>query len=263
VGFGSAGPYAGRPAYDDVIQAASGLAALFELRDGEPALAPTIAADKVAGLHLVYAVLAALLHRERTRGEGRYVEVPMFEALASFLLTEHLGEATFAEDGKVGYRRVLSPNRRPYKTSDGWIAVLPYTPAHWRKALPAIGRADLAEAQWLGHQTSLSERMPELYGMLAQVLPTRTSAEWLATFTTLDIPCAPVNTLPDLMRDPHLRAVGFFEPTFTEPGPIKRTLAQPMRVSGLERSPDDPPPKLGAANAELMRELGLERAAES
>lgn len=257
VGFGSAGPYAGRPAYDDVIQAASGLAGLFELRDGVPALAPTIAADKVAGLHLVYAVLAALLHRERTGGEGRYVEVPMFETMASFLLTEHLAAATFEDDGKVGYRRVLSPNRKPYRTRDGWIAVLPYTPAHWKKALPAIGRSDLVNETWLSHQTTLSERMPELYGMLAKVLPQRSSADWLATFGELDIPCAPVNSLPDLMQDPHLQAVRFFEPRFSTPTPIKRALDQPVVVGGIEREQDVAPPRLGSANEALMQELGF------
>lgn len=256
VGFGSAGPYAGRPAYDDVIQAASGLAALFQMRDGTPALAPTIAADKVSGLHLVYAVLAALLNREREKGSGRYVEVPMFEALAAFLLNEHLDGATFAQDGKPGYRRVLSPNRKPYRTADGWIAVLPYTPAHWRKALPAIGRGDLVDEPWLADQTQVSHRMPELYAMLASALPAKSSQSWLATFTQLDIPCAPVNTIADLLQDPHLKAVGFFEADFAEPTPIIRKLPQAVVFDGAAKSPDHLPPKLGGAAAELLAELG-------
>jgi len=256
VGFGSAGPYAGRPAYDDVIQAASGLAGLFELRDGVPALAPTIAADKVAGLHLVYAVLAALLHRERHGGGARYVEVPMLEALASFLLAEHLDAATFSEDGNVGYRRVVSPNRKPYKTADGWIAVLPYTPAHWRKALPVIGHAALTSEAWLETQTGVAERMPELYAMLAKALPAHSSAYWLETFGKLDIPCARVSSVSDLLRDPHLTAVGFFTPRYAEPSPIKRALAQPVQVSDMKHGPDRLPPAVGQGSAELLAELG-------
>src|SRR5262249_51923780 len=117
VGFGRHGRYAGKPAYDDVIQAASGFAGLFQMRDGTPLYAPTIAADKVSGLHLAHAVLAALLYRQRTGKAPGYVEVPMFELMAAF--------TTFDAGGKVGYVRVLSPGRKPYRTKDGWVGVLP------------------------------------------------------------------------------------------------------------------------------------------
>ena len=147
VGFGRHGRYAGKPAYDDVIQAASGFAGLFQMRDGTPLYAPTIAADKVSGLHLAHAVLAALLYRERSGKTPGYVEVPMFELMAAFSLSEHLSHATFEEDGKVGYVRVLSRGRKPYKTKDGWIAVLPYTERGWTKVLTEIGRPEVAEAR--------------------------------------------------------------------------------------------------------------------
>src|SRR5262247_30134 len=123
VGFGRHGRYAGKPAYDDVIQAASGFAGLFELRDGTPLYAPTIAADKISGLHLAYAVLAALLYRERSGEVPGYIEVPMFELMAAFSLSEHLGAATFAPDGGVGYTRVLSPRRRPLRAIGGGFAI--------------------------------------------------------------------------------------------------------------------------------------------
>ncbi|HZT46890.1 MAG TPA: CoA transferase, partial [Hyphomicrobiaceae bacterium] len=143
VGFGRHGRYAGKPAYDDVIQAASGFAGLFQMRDGTPLYAPTIAADKVSGLHLAHAVLAALLYRERTGKAPGYVEVPMFELMAAFCLSEHLSHATFDDSGKVGYVRVLSPGRKPYRTKDGWVGVLPYTERNWTKILLEIGRPDV------------------------------------------------------------------------------------------------------------------------
>src|SRR5499426_3858433 len=148
VGFGRHGRYAGKPAYDDVIQAASGFAGLFQMRDGSPLYAPSIAADKVSGIHLAYALLAALLYRERSGKVPGYVEVPMFELMAGFSLSEHLGAATFAEDGNVGYARVLSRGRRPYRTKDGWIGVLPYTERNWTKVLHEIGRAEVCDAPW-------------------------------------------------------------------------------------------------------------------
>src|SRR5262249_45305562 len=154
--------YAGKPAYDDVIQAASGFAGLFQMRDGTPLYAPSIAADKVSGIHLAYAVMAALICRERTGEVPGYVEVPMFELMAAFSLSEHMGAATFANDGKVGYVRVLSPGRRPYKTKDGWVGVLPYSQRNWAKILAEIGRSDVAGLDWFMNATERSRRVDEL-----------------------------------------------------------------------------------------------------
>ena len=156
VGYGRHGRYAGKPAYDDVIQAASGFAGLFQMRDGEPLYTPSIAADKVSGLHLAYAVMAALLYRERTGKSPGYVEVPMYELMAAFSLCEHMAAATFEEDGKLGYVRVISPSRRPYKTSDGWVGVLPYSEANWRKILAEIDRLDVVETAWFRDATERS-----------------------------------------------------------------------------------------------------------
>ena len=135
----------------------------------------------------------------------------MFELMAAFSLSEHLGHATFEEDGKVGYVRVLSPGRRPYKTKDGWIGVLPYTERGWTKVLTEIGRPEVAELAWFKDATERSQRVDELYALLAEVLPARTTAEWLAIFERLDIPHSPVRTPQDLLTDPHLADVGFFD----------------------------------------------------
>jgi crotonobetainyl-CoA:carnitine CoA-transferase CaiB-like acyl-CoA transferase len=256
VGFGRHGRYAGKPAYDDVIQAASGFAGLFQMRDGTPLYTPSIAADKVSGLHLAYAVLAALLYRERSGEAPGYIEVPMFELMAAFSLCEHLGAATFEEKGKVGYVRVLSPGRRPYKTKDGWVGVLPYSAPNWRKVLAEIDRPEVAEEAWFNNATERSSRVDELYDMLAAAMTTRTTADWLATFERLDIPSQPVRLPDDLIADPHLADVGFFDARFADETPVMRTLRQAVNVEGVGDEPDRAPPLLGADTEAVLREAG-------
>jgi crotonobetainyl-CoA:carnitine CoA-transferase CaiB-like acyl-CoA transferase len=257
VGFGSNGPYAGRPAYDDVIQAMCGLAGLFEKRDGAPALAPSIVADKVVGLHVAYAVLAALLHRERHGGNGTTVEVPMFETMSAFSMNEHLDQASFAADGRLGYARALAPQRKPYRTADGWIAALPYTLGHWQRTLEAIGEAELAGVQWLRDPAERNRRAPQLYEVLERALAGRTTGEWLKLFEAIDVPCGRVNSPEALLEDEHLKAVGLFEPNFDGATPVVRTLNQSVRFDGADIQPDRPPPPLGSATQDLVRELGF------
>jgi crotonobetainyl-CoA:carnitine CoA-transferase CaiB-like acyl-CoA transferase len=256
VGFGRDGPYAGKPAYDDVIQAESGFAGLFAQRDGAPMYAPSIIADKVVGLHLVSAVLAALFHRERTGVPPDYVEVPMFETMVAFNLNEHLSGATFGDNTNTGYQRTMTPNRRPYKTADGWIGVLPYTPVHWAKVLAEIGLGHVPEEPWFKDPTERSRNFDRLYGYLAEALPRRTSADWIATFERLDVPSGPVRSVTDLLADPHLNAVGMFETNFSGSTHVQKTLRTATSFGGVEREKDLPPPRLGADTEAVLREAG-------
>jgi crotonobetainyl-CoA:carnitine CoA-transferase CaiB-like acyl-CoA transferase len=254
VGFGSGGPYAGRAAYDDVIQAVSGLAGLPLSLGRDPAYVPSIAADKVAALHVVYAILAALIRRMRT-GKGCSVEVPMFEALAAFLLNEHLDAASFEALGEPGYVRLLNPNRRPYQTKDGWLAVMPYSEAHWRRVLEEFGREDVAAEPWFASASGRNTRSETLYGVLLQSLPERTSDTWMKVFRELDIPHAPVNTLHDLLEDPHLEAVGFFTPNDGCEGRV-RSIPQPVRFADIKECPDRAAPAIGADTEQVLEDLG-------
>ena len=258
LGYGSDGPYSGKPAYDDIMQASAGLATLSAMRDGTPAYHPTVTADKVAALHTVYAVLAALLHRERTGGQGQLVEMPMLEAMVAFTLNEHLMGRSFTDDATFGYHRVMSKERKPFRTKDGHIAVLPYTTQQWQRTMKALGREDISAEPWLSNNTERSKRSPELYVILEAVLPSRTSKEWLAFFEQLDVPCGPVNTLEQLAEDPHLKAVGFFEPNFSSPTPVTRTLRQPVIYRGVSREPDAVPPAIGSDTKALLAELGFD-----
>ncbi|MEK9723700.1 MAG: CoA transferase [Rhodospirillaceae bacterium] len=254
-GFGSDGPYRDLPAYDDVIQAASGLASLAGGPDGRPQLIQSVAADKIAGLYLGNALLTALLARERT-GVAQDVELPMFESVAAFVLAEHLAGATFEpRDGAMGYPRVMSPNRRPHRTKDSFIVLLPYTTRHWQRFLRLASRDDLADAEWMTDARQRSSRVDSLYAVIDEVTPTRTTAEWMAALREIDVPATPVNDFEALLADPHLNAVGFFE-TYDHPSQGRlRGLRRPARFSAI------PPgggfaPELGRDTRAVLAELG-------
>ena len=257
VGFGAAGPYAGRPAYDDIIQSASGLAGLFGMRDGKPAITPNIIADKITGLTVVYAVLGALLNRERNGSAALYVEVPMYETMVAFLMNEHLAHATFEPDGAMGYHRVLARDRRPFQTKDGWIGVLPYSKENWARMLAIVNRTDII-GPWFESATERSKRMPELYSLIAEEFPRKSSAEWLTELEAADIPCSRVNTPKDLLEDPHLKAVGMFEANFGEATPAQRTLRFPITSRDVPKAPDRPAPRVGQHTEEILAELGYD-----
>lgn len=258
LGFGQGGRYRERPAYDDIIQAASGLAALCAGPDGVPAFVPTIIADKVTALHVVHGVLAALLARARGFAGAIALEVPMFEAMVGFLMNEHLAGATFESRGATGYPRILSAHRRPFRTADGWLAVLPYTGEQWHRFLEAIGRADVCGATWFRDDRTRQARTHELYAIAAEALPRASTEEWIAVLSARDIPCSRVNSLEDLLRDGHLADVGFFHVDPSYPQDIVRALRQPIRFSGIEPCWDRPPPALGADSRAVLQQCGLE-----
>lgn len=260
-GFGRDGRYRDRPAFDDIIQAASGLAGLAALQDGTPRFAPTIVADKVAALHAVYGILAALFARERG-AEGPFrVEVPMFETMVAFLLNEHLAGATFADDGAVGYPRLLSPDRRPFRTMDGWIAVLPYTEAQWRRFLALIGRGDVCAQPWFASGAERQAHVGELYAIVAASLPSRGTDAWLEALSAIDVPCSRVAMPEELLDDPHLGDIDFFAVPGDFPAGVRRALPQPVRFAGTGERPDMPPRAIGADSRAILRGCGYDDAA--
>lgn len=211
VGFGQAGPYAHRPAFDDIIQALSGLADVQGRNQEGPAYVNTIVADKVAGLTLAYAIPMALYEREKS-GLGQVIEVPMFETLVSFTLIEHMSGHTFDPPlGPMGYSRVLSPQRRPYQTKDGYIALLPYTDAQWHRFFALAERPELMNDPRYINAAVRAQHFDALYQDLAHIVTTRTTHEWLELLEHADIPHSRVNSLEDLFEDPHLKDTGFFQ----------------------------------------------------
>jgi crotonobetainyl-CoA:carnitine CoA-transferase CaiB-like acyl-CoA transferase len=259
IGFGQGGRYRDRPAFDDIIQAASGLAGLSTRFGHDPSFIPTNMADKVGALYTVYGVLAALIARSSGQIDAIRIEAPMFEAVTSFLLNEHLAGATFGQGGDgMGYQRLFARDRRPYRTSDGWIAVLPYTHAQWSRFFQDTGRADILAASWFADDVERNRRIEHLYAHLASALVERTTAAWIAVLTRLDIPCSPVREIEDLIEDPHLADVGFFQPDGDYPDGVTRALPQPVIFEGVARSPDRAAAALGADTREVLRDCGFE-----
>lgn len=255
-GFGEDGPYAGRPAYDDIIQGLCGLAALSELQTGEPAYIPTVIADKTCALFAVQAVLMALAGRATT-GQGCHVEVPMLECMVNFTLVEHAYGAMFRPPlGEPGYARLLTRWRKPYRTLDGYVCVVPYSTKHWESFFAEAGQPALMDDERFSTQSQRTRNIDALYAELARCLAQRTTAEWLQACTRLDIPAAPINRLHDLESDPHLAATGFFvEMDGAGVGRVVLPRA-PLRFEGTSPVPSLPP-RLGEHTVSVLQESGL------
>jgi crotonobetainyl-CoA:carnitine CoA-transferase CaiB-like acyl-CoA transferase len=260
-GFSQRGPYAARPAYDDLIQGMSGLPWL-SLKAGaqEPRYAPIILADRIVGLQVAFATLAALHHRDLT-GEGQRVDVPMYEGLLSIVLGEHLAGSMFEPAvGPPGYQRSLAHNRRPHRTLDGYICTLVYTDKHWRSFFEVIGQLRTFETDVrFSSQNERLKHIDEVYGYLAGVLATRTTAEWMAAFTKADIPAAMMHSLDDILGDEHLNAIGYFKTTHhPSEGSIRET-AIPTEWSASQPVSTRHAPRLGEHTLEVLREAGIDQ----
>jgi crotonobetainyl-CoA:carnitine CoA-transferase CaiB-like acyl-CoA transferase len=262
VGFGEKGPYAGRPALDDLIQ---GLAALPSLTanasGGEPRYLPVTIADRTVALQVVNAILAALFERERS-GEGQAIEVPMFETMVQYVLGDHLqGHAFRPPLGPMGYDRLLVKERRPYATRDGHICVVVYTDNHWQAFCHLIGKPDMWETdprlRDIGRRTT---HIDELYALVAEAMLMRTTAEWLRVLEAADIPAYPMHTLESLLEDPHLLAAGFFETVEHPTEGQLLNMAIPGSWSRAGPTIRRHAPSLGENSREVLEELDLDPA---
>jgi crotonobetainyl-CoA:carnitine CoA-transferase CaiB-like acyl-CoA transferase len=256
VGFGSGGPYADLQAYDDLIQAATGTASLASRVDGDPRprYVPSLIADKVAGLHGAYAVMAALIHKLRT-GEGQHVEVPMFEAFTHFMLKEHLFGAAFDPPvGGVGYPRQLDPHRQPFPTADGYISIVPYTDEAVLTLFGVLGRPDLMRQAQFSTPVLRAKGMSAIYRLMATLTPARTSADWLQRLHAARLPAMPVCELADVIDDPHLAATDFFRRREHPTEGAFLDMAPPVRF-GVGPFDSRPAPLLGEHSDEVRAEV--------
>jgi crotonobetainyl-CoA:carnitine CoA-transferase CaiB-like acyl-CoA transferase len=257
-GYGQDGPYAARPAYDDLIQGAALLPHLIaRAGDGTPRYVPAAIADRIVGLAAVGAINGALFHRQRT-GQGQRVDVPMFETMVGLTLGDHLGGLTFEPPlGGGGYQRLLSPERRPYRTRDGYICALVYNDKQWKSFYAATGRADAFAADpRLSSIKTRTEHIDALYAEVAAEFLSRTTAEWMALLEKADIPFVPVHDFETIMEDPHLKAVNFM-PVVEHPSEGAIRKIQPAGTwSATQPEPHRPAPRLGEHTVELLREAG-------
>jgi crotonobetainyl-CoA:carnitine CoA-transferase CaiB-like acyl-CoA transferase len=259
-GFGQDGPYAAKPAYDDLIQGATGLPALMaETGDGTPRYVPNALVDRIVGLTAVGAICASLVDRERT-GRGQRVDIPMFETMAGFVMGDHMGGLTYEPPlDKGGYARHLSRDRRPYKTSDGYLSVIVYNDKQWESFFKATGRDDLRSDPRFATFAGRAVNIDYVYGELARIFETRSTAEWIALLNKADVPVMPMHDLKGILNDEHLVATGFF-PVVQHPteGPI-RSMKVSASFSETAAEPTRLAPRLNEHGAEILQEIGFSR----
>jgi crotonobetainyl-CoA:carnitine CoA-transferase CaiB-like acyl-CoA transferase len=257
-GFGQSGPYAAKPAYDDLIQGATALPTLNALTgDGTPRYVPNALVDRIVGLNAVGAICAALVARERS-GKGQRVDVPMFETMTGFVMGDHLGGLTYQPPlDRGGYARHLSPDRRPYKTADSYICAMVYNDKQWRSFLKAVDRDDLlADPRYVSF-AARAVNIDVVYAELARIFTSRTTAEWTVLLDEADVPSLPMHDLESILTDPHLDAVGMFAVVeHPSEGPI-RNMKVAAQFSETPVEPQRLAPRLGEHSHELLIEAGL------
>ena len=253
-GFGQDGPWAARPAFDEVIQASSGFASAMG-SDDEPAFVPSLVADKICGLTLVGAVSAALVHRERT-GKGQMVEVPMLETITAFNSIEMLGGHAFDPPiGPAGYKRMKE--RRPVRTRDGWLTMLPYSGENWCIFFEAVGHPECIERFAVRDSVARAQNIDQIYNKMAEIAITRTTAEWEELLLRIDVPHAAFAKITEIAEQPHLKAVGMIA-TLDHPSEGKIRQARPSaRFSDTPAEIHRMPPRLGEHSRAILREAGF------
>ncbi|MFO1356818.1 MAG: CoA transferase [Gammaproteobacteria bacterium] len=256
-GYGQKGPYGIRGALDDSIQAISGIAMLNEMVLGEPRYLPTIVADKTTAMAVVQAVTAALFSRERT-GKGQEIEVPMFETMVYYVMAEHLWGMSFEPPiGTAGYTRLMSHHRKPYKTLDGYIAILPYLDNHWETFCKVVGHPELISDPRFVTLARRVANIDDTYSETAKIMATRTTGEWLELFGKTSVPTNAVNTLEGLVSDPHLKAVDFWQEVDHPTEGRLRMTRFPYTFSETPADVRRLQPRLGEHSTEVLREAGL------
>jgi len=256
VGFSSKGPYAGLPAFDDTIQAISGMAAYQETYSDQPSYTSGATADKVTGLMLGMSILSALFNREKN-GEGTELEVPMMETMVDFTLVEHLyGYNFLPPKAPPVYPRQSSPNRKPYKTLDGYIAVLPYSDDQWLRFFSIIKKENILKDPKFCSLESRNQNIDELYKILSEELRKRNTSYWIKNLREQDIPATKVNFPKDLFEDEHLERINFFK---VQDHPTEGKLLYPsfpVEFNKDETAESLHAPSLGENTKEILTDLG-------
>ena len=257
-GFGDDGAYAGRAAYDDIIQAASGLAQLQTVIAGQPRFMPTILADKLTGLQAAYAIAMALIQRGKT-GVGQKIEVPMFETMVAFNMVEHQwGNAFEPPIAPMGYEPVSTASRRPYRTLDGFLVLLPYNDSDWHKFFELAGAPEFMKDERFATFQARQKHFRVVWDEVERQIACKTNEQWLALLTPQDIPFSVVNSLDDLVNDPHLNSVNFWEIHQHPSEGAVRIPRVPVQMSGARTDITRLQPRLGEHSAEILRECGFD-----
>ena len=254
-GFGEKGPYVEKRVYDPVIQALSGLAAIqADYKTQRPQMMRLIIPDKVSALTAAQAITAALLARERT-GEGQHVRLAMLDAVVSFLWPEGMGDYTFTAMKPLAQR-----NRSRdliFETADGYLTCGANSNAEWRGLATALGHPEWIEDPRFATAAARIRNVTERLDLTAEIIASKTSAEWLAKLEANDVPCAPVRTRGEVIGDPQVAANELLvESNHPHAGPMR----QPRPAARFDATPAGLhryAPMLGEHSDEVLRELGI------
>lgn len=260
VGYGSKGHYAERQAYDDLVQAGAGAAFMIPMQDGstEPRYFPGLVADKTSGLHAAYAILAGLLHKERS-GRGQFIEVPMMECMVSFTMAENLYGHTFVPPREpIAYTRSINPNRKPYKTKDSYIALMPYSNDNWRAILTLGGKPEVIDDPRYSTYAERTKNITDLYKVLEEISPQRTTDEWMQLLVEANVPCMRVHDLKSVLQDPQMSETGFLEHREHPTEGTYMAINNPVHFSDAPASIYRDPPLQGQDNRTVLEELGFD-----
>lgn len=259
-GYSETGPYAGKPAYDDLIQGAAAVPSIMSMASGDqPRYVPLTLADRTVGLMASTTILAAVVARAKT-GVGQQIEIPMFETMVQYVLSDHLGGETFLPaEGPSGYPRLLVKERRPYQTLDGYLCVLIYNDKQWASFLELIGHAEwFTQDPRFGNIGVRTQHINDLYRLVGEAMATRTTQEWISVLDGADIPCMPLHDIDSLTKDPHLAAVGMIRQVMHPTEGLMRQIGVPVRLSGTPVLDEQKPaPQLGQHSEEILREAGF------
>ncbi len=242
------------PAYDDVIQGASGIAAMNKI-DGEPRYFPTVICDKLCGYILASSIGMALYSRERT-GAGQEVHVAMMDTMVGFNMIEHLWSGVLDEAEKgLGYSRMLTPHRRPYQTLDGYVSLLAVTNDQWQRLLTAVDRADLVGDPRFTEIGPRASNIDELYAIVVEQMKKRTTGDWIKRLDEAEIPNGVVNDFQDLLVDEYLAESRFFRRMQHPTEGRVVSMAVPVSFSKTAASIHRLAPRLGEHTEEILNEV--------
>jgi len=254
--FGQEGPWSSKPAFDHVLQGATGFAHLQANQEtGEPGFVLHTVVDKLTALTASQAITAALFHRERT-GEGQHVELSMLASALQFLWPDGMAQDTLLGED-VDLRPPISHAYRFVALKDGYVAIAAITPDQVHGVMRAIGRPDFVDDPRFSTLQALLENLDEFERETKAAAAQLSVATCMANFEREDVPCAPVMSPAEIIEHPQVKQQGLVEIIHH---PVMGRMLQtppPARFSKSPALPACPAPALGADTLEILEALGL------
>jgi crotonobetainyl-CoA:carnitine CoA-transferase CaiB-like acyl-CoA transferase len=255
-GFGQEGPYRDYPGYDALAQAMSGMMSISGEPDGTPMKHGMSIADIGAGMWAAFAIVSALLARERT-GEGQAIDISLLDAQLSWL-TYAAGNffATGENPGRFGSAHPSIVPYQPFATADGYLMLAVGNDRLWQRFCDIVGEPELATQPGFATSAERVINREAVIDRIAAIMRKRTTEEWLRMLGEAGIPAGPINTVAQALTDPHVLAremvVTLDHPTV---GQVRAT-GIPAKLSATPGETQSAPPLLGEHTDEVLGSLG-------